>query len=92
MFDSLGSSFALCWVDLIGSSSLYISSSIDAPAKAPVSELLTGRHWLVQTMGYERGRLFLFIGTNPVISHGHFNGLVNPVELRANCASAARRG
>lgn len=81
VFDAAGHRFASRWLDATGSTSHYSAGSIDSPAKALVSELLTGRHWLVPTMDYERGTLFLFIGTNPVISHGHFNGLTNPVAL-----------
>jgi anaerobic selenocysteine-containing dehydrogenase len=81
VFDASGARLVRRWLAGLGSRSLYTSGSIDAPAKALVAEILTGRHWLVPTMDYERATLFLFIGTNPVVSHGHFNGLTNPVDL-----------
>lgn len=81
VFDASGTRLLQRWLTSIGSTSYYTSSTIDAPAKALISELLTGKHWLVPTMDYDRARLSIFIGSNPVISHGHFNGLANPVDL-----------
>lgn len=63
----------------LGTKSKYTATTIDTPSKSLVSELMSGHPGLVPAPDRESGSLFLFFGTNPVVSHGHLNAFPDPV-------------
>ncbi len=83
-FDSNGRRTAERLWQRIGSRSVYTSGSIDTPCKPFVSRLMSGFPGLVPTLDEAAATLTVLIGINPVVSHGHLNGLPDPiVKLRA---------
>lgn len=68
----------------LGTPSMYSDLTIDSVAKLVVSELVTGFPGLMSRADIARARLVMFVGTNPVISHGHTSTLSSPTaSLRA---------
>lgn len=74
---------------VLGTDQLYSTATVDAVAKTLVAEQMGGTPLLMPNIDEDRGRLLVFVGINPVVSHGHATMFSNPVErLRA----ARRRG
>lgn len=78
-FDANGRRTAERLWQQLGSRSKYTSGSIDTPCKPLIARLMSGFPGLVPTLDPARARLTLFIGCNPVVSHGHLNGLPDPI-------------
>ncbi len=78
-FDANGRRTAERFRQALGTKSFYSANSIDTPAKMLVSELMSGHPGLVPVPDREEGSLFLFFGTNPVVSHGHLHAFPDPV-------------
>ena len=74
----------------LGSRSKYSAISIDNPCKPLVSLLMSGHSGLVPVLDDQRCTLTVFLGCNPVISHGHLNGLPDPVVRLRELAAAPR--
>jgi anaerobic selenocysteine-containing dehydrogenase len=71
----------------IGTPSVYSDLTIDSVAKVIVPEMMAGLPGLMSRADIERCKLVIFMGTNPVISHGHTWTLCSPTaslrEMRA---------
>ncbi len=68
----------------IATPSVYSDLTIDSVAKLVTSELMTGFPGLMSRADIARSKLVIFMGTNPVISHGHTSTLSSPTaSLRA---------
>ncbi len=78
-FDSLGSRYAARFSQGLGSRNRYSAVTLDSPSKPLVAELMAGRSDLLPAVDRERATLSIFIGVNPVVSHGHFNAFPDPV-------------
>ena len=65
---------------LLGTEHVYSTATLDAIAKTYVAEQMAGTATLIPNIDEENGRLLLFIGVNPVVSHGHSTMYSNPVE------------
>jgi anaerobic selenocysteine-containing dehydrogenase len=63
----------------LGSQSRYTSVTTDCPAKPLVSQLMLGHAALVPLPDLTAAQLVIFVGTNPVVSHGHTWALPDPV-------------
>ena len=63
----------------INSRSKYTSTSIDTPCKPLVSTLMSGFPGLVPMIDEKDVSLSIFVGCNPVVSHGHLNSFSNPI-------------
>ncbi len=63
----------------LGTKSYYTSSSVDCPGKFLVQEMVTGLWRLFPAVDHEAVKLLVYIGTNPVVSHGQFSQLPDPV-------------
>lgn len=77
----LDASGHLCWQAFskgIATPSIYSDLTIDSVAKLLVSELMTGFPGLMSRADIARCKLVIFMGTNPVISHGHTATLSSP--------------
>ena len=88
--DGAGKWAAERFTTAIGSRSRYSAMSIDTPCKPLVSLLMSGFAGLVPVIDDQRCTLSVFIGCNPVVSHGHVNGFPDPVVRLRELASAPR--
>ena len=87
--DALGSSTLRRLKKAFGTDQLYSTATVDAVAKTLVAEQMAGTPLLIPNIDEDHGRLLVFVGINPVISHGHATMFSNPIErIRA----ARRRG
>jgi anaerobic selenocysteine-containing dehydrogenase len=83
-YDAAGRRTADRLLRALGSRQRYTATTIDTPSKPLVAELVGGWSGLTPVWDHERSRLLLLLGTNPVVSHGHSNGIPDPVvRLRA---------
>jgi anaerobic selenocysteine-containing dehydrogenase len=83
-YDAAGRRAADRLLRALGSRQRYTATTIDTPSKPLVAELVGGWSGLTPMWDHERSRLLLLLGTNPVVSHGHSNGMPDPVvRLRA---------
>lgn len=78
------------FVRAIGSRSKYSAMSIDTPCKPLVSLLMSGAPNLVPVIDDRRCTLSVFVGCNPVVSHGHVNGFPDPVVRMRELATSPR--
>lgn len=60
--------------------SVYSDMTIDVISKLLVSEMMAGVGGLMSRPDFERCKLVLYIGTNPLVSHGHTSMLTSPTE------------
>jgi anaerobic selenocysteine-containing dehydrogenase len=68
----------------IGTPAKFSPLTIDGTAKTLVSHLVGGFPGFTNHIDYDRARLVMYIGVNPVVSHGHNIALPDPVSaLRA---------
>jgi anaerobic selenocysteine-containing dehydrogenase len=73
----------------IGTPAKFSPLTIDGTAKALVSHLVAGFPGFTSHIDYERAKLVMYIGVNPVVSHGHNIALPDPVvSIRAVKAHA----
>src|SRR5439155_4177783 len=63
----------------IGTPAKFSPLTIDGTAKALVSHLVGGFPGFTSHIDYERATLVMYIGVNPVVSHGHNVALPDPV-------------
>ena len=66
-------------IQVLGSRSRYSAISVDNPCKPLVSLLMSGNAGLVPVVDDRNSTFTMFVGCNPVVSHGHLNGLPDPV-------------
>lgn len=63
----------------VGSRNLYTPLTIDGPSKSLVAALVAGQPGLAFCgIDYANATLSVFVGTNPVVSHGQSNALPDP--------------
>lgn len=72
----------------LGSRSRYSSLTVDIAAKLAVTPMVLGAQ-LLPVIDFDDTDLLLVIGTNPVVSHGQYNGISDPV---TRLREVARRG
>jgi len=65
----------------IGTPAKFSPLTIDGTAKTLVSHLVGGFPGFTAHIDYDRAKLVLFIGVNPVVSHGHNIALPDPVSV-----------
>jgi anaerobic selenocysteine-containing dehydrogenase len=73
----------------IGTPAKFSPLTIDGTAKVLVSDLVGGSPSLSARPDYDGARLVLYVGSNPVVSHGHGVALPDPV---SSLRELARRG
>ncbi|MEY2569936.1 MAG: hypothetical protein QOE63_286, partial [Acidimicrobiaceae bacterium] len=78
-WDPSGRNVAEMFHRRLGSRSRYTSVTTDCPAKPLVGQLVLGHAALVPLPDLAAAKLVLFVGTNPVVSHGHTWALPDPV-------------
>jgi anaerobic selenocysteine-containing dehydrogenase len=78
--DALGTFTARRFKKALGTHQLYSTATVDAVAKTLVASEMGGTPLLVPQIDETAGRLLVFVGINPVVSHGHATMFSNPVE------------
>ncbi len=78
-YDANGRRAAERFLTAIGSRQKYTATTIDTPMRPLVAELMGGWSGLTPMWDQKAARLLILVGTNPVVSHGHGNGLADPV-------------
>ena len=89
-FDANGRRTAERLWQRLGSRSVYTSATVDTPCKPFVSRLMSGFPGLVPTLHEAAAGLTVLVGINPVVSHGHLNGMPDPVVKLRALAEGAR--
>ncbi len=78
--DALGTWTARRFKKALGSHQMYSTATVDAVAKTLVASEMGGTPLLIPQIDEEHGCLLVFVGINPVVSHGHATMFSNPVE------------
>ena len=78
-FDTNGRRAAERFLRMLGSAQKYTAATIDTPSKPLVAELVGGWSGLTPVWDHERSSLFLLVGSNPLVSHGHSNAMPDPI-------------
>ena len=87
--DSSGYRMAEKFYGNLGTPPKFTPITIDGSAKIAVSSLVGGFPGLTPKIDFDNVDMLVFVGTNPMVSHGHNNGMFNPAgPIRA----AAARG
>lgn len=87
--DASGYRMAEAFYRNLGTPPKFTPITIDGSAKIAVSSLVGGFPGLTPKIDFDNVDMLVFVGTNPLVSHGHNNGMFNPaVPIRA----AAARG
>jgi anaerobic selenocysteine-containing dehydrogenase len=76
--DAGGFRMAQALTGAIGTRAVFSPLTIDNAGKFLVQVLMTGSPVLQPRMDYDRVKLVLFVGTNPMVSHGHPVAIPNP--------------
>lgn len=63
----------------IGTPARFSPLTIDGTAKVLVTDLVGGSPGLNPHVDYEHAKLVVYVGVNPVVSHGHTSALPDPV-------------
>lgn len=88
-FDAAGFRMSLALHAAIGTPARFTPLTIDSAAKTLVEVLMAGVPGLLPRSDYDHINLLIYVGTNPMISHGHPVALPNPpLRIRA----VAKRG
>jgi hypothetical protein len=78
-FDAAGGRVAAAFHHALGSHSRYTARTIDTPCRPLVSDLMGGHPSRIPAIDHDNTTLLVFVGTNPVVSHGHLASLSDPV-------------
>ena len=70
-FDCNGRAAAERFLREFGTHQLYSSVTIDTPNKTIVPDFMVGSPYVLPVPDWERSALLMFVGQNPVLSHGH---------------------
>jgi anaerobic selenocysteine-containing dehydrogenase len=89
-FDAAGGRVAAAFHLALGSRSRYTARTLDTPCRPLVSDLMGGHPSLIPAIDHDETTLLVFVGTNPVVSHGHLASLSDPVVRLRHLASEGR--
>lgn len=78
-FDKAAVTAAFALVGALQTQSVYTTFTIDGLPKGVATLLMAGQSMLAPMVDVEQTKLTLFIGCNPVVSHGHLWGFPDPV-------------
>jgi anaerobic selenocysteine-containing dehydrogenase len=76
--DSSGYRMAEALHAALGQPPRFSPTSIDGTAKIMISSVMGGFPGFVTRIDFDHAKLVLFVGSNPMVSHGHNNGMFNP--------------
>ena len=87
-YDAAGQIAAAQWLPSIGSSSFLTAVTVDNAPALVAAELVAGQPMLNPVWDPTSARVTVFVGSNPVVSHGYGTALPDPVRrIRENRAS-----
>jgi anaerobic selenocysteine-containing dehydrogenase len=89
-FDSAGGRGAFAFFQALGSRSRYTARTIDTPCRPLVSDLMGGNPNLIPAIDDRSTSLLIFVGSNPVVSHGHLASMTDPVRRLRHLTSEGR--
>jgi anaerobic selenocysteine-containing dehydrogenase len=90
-YDAAGQVAAFMWHGGVGSTSIYTAATVDNAPALVAAEMVTGNGMLNPVWEPGNGGPVIFVGTNPVVSHGYGTTLPDPVShLRDHQASGGR--
>lgn len=89
-FDAAGGRVAAAFHFALGSKSRYTARTLDTPCRPLVSDLMGGHPSLIPAIDHDNTTLLVFVGTNPVVSHGHLASLSDPVVRLRHLTSGDR--
>ena len=78
-YDSAGQIAASQWLPSIGSRSFFTAVTVDNAPALVTAELVSGEPMLNPVWDPTRPGLAIFVGTNPVVSHGYGTALPDPI-------------
>jgi anaerobic selenocysteine-containing dehydrogenase len=90
-YDSAGQIAASTWLPLMGSHAFYTAVTVDNAPVLVAAELVTGEPMLNPVWDPARPGLAIFVGTNPVVSHGYGTALPDPVRYLREFRAAGGR-
>ncbi len=79
--DAAGYRMAEALYTALGTRARFSPLTIDGTAKTLIAHQMGGFPGLAAHVDYERANLVIYIGINPVVSHGHSFGLADPVTV-----------
>jgi len=77
--DAAGYKMEEALLGAIGTPAKFSPLTIDGTAKTLATQLVAGFPGFMPHVDYPRSKMVMYIGVNPVVSHGHANGLSDPV-------------
>jgi anaerobic selenocysteine-containing dehydrogenase len=77
--DAAGYRMAQAFHAALGTPARFSPLTIDGTAKVLVSDLVGGSPALSPRPDYDRAQLIVYIGSNPVVSHGHTVAMPDPI-------------
>jgi anaerobic selenocysteine-containing dehydrogenase len=78
-YDAAGQLAASIWLPSIGSRSFFTAVTVDNAPVLVAAELVTGEPMLNPVWNPREPGLAIFVGTNPVVSHGYGTALADPI-------------
>jgi len=85
--DASGYRMAEAFYKSLGAPPRFSPLTIDGTAKVMVASMVGGFPGLNPKVDYENADMLLYVGSNPMVSHSHNNGMCNPaVAIRATAA------
>jgi anaerobic selenocysteine-containing dehydrogenase len=87
--DAAGRHMAQVFYDGLGSPPKFTPITIDSTAKILISSTMGGYPGFLGHTDYDNVGMMLYVGTNPMVSHGHITRSFNPA---VNIRAVARRG
>ncbi len=90
-YDTAGWAAANAWLAAIGSRRLFTPATVDNAPVLAAAEIVAGHPQANPVCDFERARLVLVVGSNPIVSHGYGTAMPDPVRrLRAVQAHGGR--
>ena len=90
-YDSAGQIAASQWLPSIGSRSFFTAVTVDNAPALVTAELVSGEPMLNPVWDPTRPGLAIFVGTNPVVSHGYGTALPDPIRHLRDFRAAGGR-
>lgn len=79
--DSAGAAISRKWFASIGSRSRFTTLTVDSVTKVLIPQLMAGTPWLRPVLDVDSTTLAIYVGQNPLISHGAYSYMSDPVRI-----------
>lgn len=78
-YDAAGWHAASGWLTALGSARLYTPATVDNAPVLRAAEIVAGHPQANPVCDFERTRLLVIVGSNPVVSHGYGTAMSDPI-------------